>query len=152
MEKLDSIPLEIQPFLNELKEIVVNDLPIGLQPLSSISHQMCLMPRSSLQNKAPHKMTPAKNEEVDKQEQELLDRGVIREILSPCVIPAVLTAKKGGEWRMCTDSQTINKITIKYLFLLPRMGDLMDYLSGEKYFFQDKFKEWVSSYSHQGRR
>jgi hypothetical protein len=32
------------------------------------------------------------------------------------------------------DSRDINKITIKYMFLLARMDDLMDYLSGPKYF------------------
>ena len=35
---------------------------------------------------------------------------------------------------MSTDSCAIDKITIKYKFPFPRMDDIMDYLSGAKYF------------------
>ncbi len=49
-------------------------------------------------------------------------------------MPIVLAPKKYGEWRMCTNSRAINRITIKYQFPLPRMDDLMDYLSGAQYF------------------
>jgi hypothetical protein len=54
--------------------------------------------------------------------------------VSPCVVPTVLSPKKDGGWRMCTYSRSINKITIKYIFPLPMMDDLMDCLSGAIFF------------------
>jgi hypothetical protein len=63
-----------------------------------------------------------------------MDKGLVKEILSPCVVPTILSSKKDEGWRMFTDSRAINKITIRYRFPFPRMDDLMDCLSGANYF------------------
>jgi hypothetical protein len=113
---------------------VVDELPCSLPPMRSVSHHIDLIPGASLPNKAAYRLTPQENEEVKKQVQELLDKGLVRESLSVCVVPTILSPKKDEGWRMCTDSRAINKITIRYRFSLPQMDDLMDCLSREKYF------------------
>jgi hypothetical protein len=120
--------------LDEFVDIVVDELPHTLLPIRSIRHHIDLIPRASFPNKEKYRLTPQENEEVKEQVQELLDKGLIKEIFSPCVVPTVLSPKKDGGWRMCTDSRSINNITIRYRFPLSKMDDLMDFLSGSSYF------------------
>jgi hypothetical protein len=112
----------------------VDELLHSFPPIRSISHHIDLIPGSSLPNKEAYRLTPRENEEFKNQVQELLDKGLVRESLIPCTVPTVLSPKKYGGWRMCTDSRAINKITNRYRFSLPRMDDLMDCLSGSSYF------------------
>jgi hypothetical protein len=85
-------------------------------------------------------LTLQENEEVKKQVQDLINKGLIRESLSPCIVPTMLSPNKNGVWRMCTYSRDINKITIRYIFPLPRMDDLMDCLSGAMFFSKINLK------------
>jgi hypothetical protein len=132
--RMDDLPEEVQELLEEFIDIVVDELPRSLPPIRSVSHHIDLIPGASLPNKAAYILTLQENAEVKRQVQELLDKGLVKESLGPCVVPTVLSPKEDGGWRMCTDSRAINKITIRYRFPLPRMDDLMDCLSGEKYF------------------
>jgi hypothetical protein len=132
--RVDDLPGEIQELLEEFADIMVDELPRSLPPMRSVSHHIDLIPGANLPNKSMYRLMPQENEEIKKQVQELLDKGLVRESLSPCAVPTILSPKKDGGWRMCTESRAINKITIRYRFPLPRMDDLMDCLSGEKYF------------------
>jgi hypothetical protein len=132
--RVDDLPDEIHELLGEFADIIVDELPHSLPPMQSVSHHIDLILRASFPNKAAYRLTPQENEEVKKQVQDLLDKGLVRESLSPCAVPTVLSLMKDGGWRMCTGSREINKITIRYRFPLPRMDDLMDCLSGANYF------------------
>lgn len=120
--------------LQEYKDIVSDGTPATLPPRRSISHQIDFVPGASLPNKAAYKLTPYQNKEVARQVQELLEQGLIKKSISPCAVPIVLASKKGGKWRLCTDSRAINRITIRYRFPIPRIEDLMDFLGGAMYF------------------
>ena len=133
-EGSSEIPLEFSGLLSECRYVISDNVLEGLPLVRKINNQIDLIPGASFPNKASHRMTPMKTEEVNRQVQELLRKILIQKSMSPCVVPTILVIKKDGEWRMCIESPTINRITIKYWFPLPRMDDLMYCLSGVQYF------------------
>ena len=81
--KITDLPEEIQDMLQDFSDIIVDDLPDEFPPKRSISHHIDFIPGAILPNKATYRMSPKDNEDIRKLVQELLDKGLIREILSP---------------------------------------------------------------------
>ena len=59
--------MEIGKLLDEYKDIVTKEIHNGLPPVISISHCMDLILGASFLNKASYRLTPTKNEELNRQ-------------------------------------------------------------------------------------
>jgi hypothetical protein len=96
--RVDDLPEEIQVLMEEFVGIVVDELPCSLPPIRGISHPIDLIPGASLPKKSAYKLTPQESEKVKRQVQDLMDKGLVQEILSPCIVPTMLSPKKDGGW------------------------------------------------------
>jgi hypothetical protein len=87
------------------------------------------------------RMNPNLKEILKEELQKLLNAGFIYPISdSEWVSPLVIVPKKNGKWRVCVDYRALNKATQKDHFPLPFIDQVLDSLSGKKFFsFLDGF-------------
>ena len=116
--------------LQDYEDVFPKEILAGLPPICGIEHQIDLIPGPALPNRPPYRTNPEETKEIQRQVQELLDKGFVRESLSPCAVPVILVPKKDGSWRMCVDCRAINNITVRYRHPIPRLDDMLDELSG----------------------
>jgi hypothetical protein len=80
-------------------------------------------------------MHPKKHkDEIESTIKELLAMGHIRPSSSPFASSVVLVKKKDGTMHMCIDYRALNKRTIKNMYPIPRIDELLDELHGAVYF------------------
>jgi len=109
---------------------------MGLPLKRDIQHHIDLVPGSILPNKLAYRMNPKDTMEIQRQDEELKEKGLTRKSLSLCAVLALLVPKKDGGIRMCVNSSAINKITIKNRYPIPRLEDMLAELYGSKVFFK----------------
>nr|GEY20730.1 RNA-directed DNA polymerase [Tanacetum cinerariifolium] len=106
---------------------------ISLPLMREIQHCIDFLRDASIPNKPAYRMNPKEHEELHRQVTELLEKGLIRESMSPCAVLGLLVPKHGGAYRMCIDCRVVNKIIIQYRFPILRFEDLLDQLHGAKF-------------------
>ncbi|MCO5548793.1 hypothetical protein L7F22_002255 [Adiantum nelumboides] len=127
--------LELSKFLNQFQDVFIDDILGELPPKrGDDDHAIELIPGSSPPNKPPYRVSQAQQEEIMRQVNELVEKGMVRPSSSPFCSPVRLVHKKDGTYRMCVDYRALNKITIKNKFPVPRIEDLFDKLQGLTYF------------------
>jgi hypothetical protein len=114
----------------EYEDVFPNDVPSGLPPIRGIEHQIDFVPSATIPNRPAYRSNPEETKELQRQVEELLAKGHVRESMSPCAVPVLLVPKKDGTWRMCVDCRAINNITVKYRHPIPRLDDMLDELHG----------------------
>jgi hypothetical protein len=124
-----ALPPTVANLLQEYMDVFPSEIPPRLPPVRGIEHKIDLIPGASLPNRTAYRTNPDETKEIQRQVQDLLDRGYIHESLSPCSIPVLLVPKKDGTWRMCVDCRAINNITIRYRYHIPCLDDMLDELS-----------------------
>ncbi|XP_057986672.1 uncharacterized protein LOC131171219 [Hevea brasiliensis] len=80
----------------EFEDVFPEELPSGLPPIRGIEHQIDFMPREEIPNRLAYRTNPKESKELQKQVEELLAKGYVRESMSPCVILVLLVPKKDG--------------------------------------------------------
>ncbi|KAK1595938.1 hypothetical protein QYE76_017391 [Lolium multiflorum] len=118
----------------EFQDVFPDELPHGLPPLRGIEHRIDLIPGAPLPNRAAYRTNPEDTKEIQRQIQDLLAKGYVRESLSPCAVPVILVPKPDETQRMCMDCRPINAITVRYRHPIPRLDDMLDELSGATIF------------------
>ena len=65
------------------------EIPHVWPPMRDIQHQIDLIPGSVLPNKPAYRMSLNEHQELKRQVNDLLDKWLIQESKSPCVVPAL---------------------------------------------------------------
>ena len=116
--------------LQEYEDMFPNDVPNGLPPIRGIYHQIDFIPSATIPNRPRYRSNPEETKELQRQVEELMTKGHVRESMSPCAVLVILVPKKDGTRRMCVDCRAINNVTVKYRHPIPRLNDMLDELHG----------------------
>jgi hypothetical protein len=122
-----SMWLEIFP------DVFPKELP-GMPPDRKVEFVIDLLPGTAPISKRPYKMSIEELKELKKQLTELQEAGYTRSDSSPCGAPVLFVQKKDGSQRMCVDYRSLNDVTVKNKYPLPRIEDLFNRMRGARVF------------------
>jgi hypothetical protein len=133
LNQTKAIALENINVAREYPDVFPAELP-GMPPDRDIEFLIELLPGMPPISKRPYRMAINELVELKKEIAELQAKRFIRPISSPWGAPVLFVEKKDGTQRMCVDYRSLNEVTIKNKYPLPRIKDLFDQMKGASVF------------------
>jgi hypothetical protein len=125
LNKVQGTSLNEIRVVQEYPDVFPENLP-GMPPDHDIEFIIELLPGMPPISKRPYRMPVNELVELKKQIAELQSKGFIRPSSSPWGAPVLFVEKKDGTQWMCVDYQSLNEVTIKNKYPLPRIKNLFD--------------------------
>ena len=82
--------------MQEFEDVFPEEIPNGLPPIREIEHQIDFVPGATIPNRPAYRSNPEETKELQKQVGELMEKGYVRNNLSPCAVPVIMVPKKDG--------------------------------------------------------
>jgi hypothetical protein len=126
-------PSEAINVVSEFSYVFPQEL-LGMPPKRKVEFAIELIPGTAPISKRVYRVSGPELVELKKHIDELSEKVYIRLSTSPWAAPVLFVEKKDGTKRMCIDYRSLNEVTIKNKYPLPRIEDLFDQLRGASVF------------------
>jgi hypothetical protein len=118
--------------VRDFSDVFLEELP-GMPPNREVEFPIDLLPETPTPKRS-YRMSVEELKGLKKQLTELQEAGYIRLSPSPWGALVLFVQKKDGSQGMCVDYRTINDVTVKNKYPLPRIEDLFDQMRGARVF------------------
>ena len=141
----DSLPSEVTGDVRrQVEKLLEEEVALAARPLSvprdkestPLPYKLVinLVPNAVPFSRSPYPLSEARCDSLNKQLTELLELGFVQKSESPWSHPVLMVPKGEGEFRMCVDLRGSNAQTVKDSYPIPRIHEVLDQLSGVKYY------------------
>ncbi|UYV80868.1 hypothetical protein LAZ67_19002048, partial [Cordylochernes scorpioides] len=103
------------------------------RPFSGVKHKIDTSDNRPIKQR-PYRVSPTERRAIQREVDKMIKMGVAQPSESPWSSPVVLVKKKDGSWRFCVDYRRLNRITKKDVYPIPRTDDVLDSLTGAKFY------------------
>jgi hypothetical protein len=129
------VKLEQKPVVKEFVDVFPQELQ-GIPPDKEIEFTIDLIPGTSPIAQPPYQTRPKELVELKEHVDELVNKGFVRECISPWGAPVIFVDKRDGGRRMCGDYRNLNNLSIKNKYPLPRVQGLFDQVQRARVFLK----------------